>query len=545
MMGIKNKFFICDAALSILYVFFLALNSIHLPPFIDEKNILSNVVHFAVERTCIPQYVNYPTFSGYFFALPVYLACLLSSWLRGYPFDGFADSAFLKFIFYQDRFLVFDVARGMSMILSGVILFTIMRQARKEGVACVVTTVLILILDPWERYFVLSRYALPDILVTFLIVTVFFLCLRYANTKEPRVLLLAAFLAGLAVSAKLNAFMAIFLFLPLPFYSQEKNRISFAGMVVFMAALGFIVGSPPIVFAPAVYRQGFMEETHILFNASSESWEKSRWIWLAYRLWAKDVFLFLGVTSGLVYALYKRTKLDVLLLFITFPSIVFLGGMDKRSLDYFLFLFPLMALQTGRLVQWAAQIPLRTPVKLVFRLAWILILLTWGVKMSFRISDNLRPDNRAISRAWIESHIPQGTKIILEWFYVPSLADQNILQRCYQNTADKFKVYIKKALEAGVHYDVLQITSMPCNIHDFPLFQDARYLVVSSWGYDRFLTSGSSNIGDEVMISKKEFQERACFYKSLFGGAYPYRLIKEFSSGTGPKVKIFENASGM
>ena len=165
---------------SIVFALALIIDILNLPPFIDEKNLVFNVVHFATNRTIIPYYTNYPTFYSCFIAIPIYFVFSIVYFLKGYPVGEITDVHFLKFVFMENQLLLFWVARMISIILSLSTFILLLKYAsRRYGSVPSIIAAALIIFDPLNIYFTYSRFALPEILITFLLFTVILLCLKY------------------------------------------------------------------------------------------------------------------------------------------------------------------------------------------------------------------------------------------------------------------------------------------------------------------------------------------------------------------------------
>ena len=189
----------------LLYFGLLLFMIFNKPPFVDEKNLTYNIFYFAINRTFIPLYANYPTFYSYFIAIPCYFVLLIAFFIKGYPLEGLNDPYFLQFVFFQHDQLLFYTSKMISLLLVFTTFFIIWKSAKHcYGRFVALLSLLILFLDPVSEYFMHAQYALPEILITLLIFVIMIMCLKYIHSSKKGILLFASFLGGLAMSAKLN-----------------------------------------------------------------------------------------------------------------------------------------------------------------------------------------------------------------------------------------------------------------------------------------------------------------------------------------------------
>ncbi|MGB3112665.1 MAG: glycosyltransferase family 39 protein, partial [Candidatus Omnitrophota bacterium] len=341
----KSTLLILTACLISLTV--LILDSLNLPTFIDEISFLLNVKYFAQYGTFIPFYTKYPTLYSYIIAVPVYFVFLVFYFVKGLPLNGLGDTAFLRFVFYENLIMWNWVSRCITMLFSVATLTMVLKRAiKKYGPMAFFTTAAILVLDPFGVYMDLSRFGLPDIPMTFFVTAAMFLCLSYLDGKNLKYLYWASFVSGLAASTKFNAVMMIFpLFVAPLIIGKEKRRLPLCYVrIIFLVILGFLAGSPAFLFSFRTLLDGFIFEAKILFEEGHLGAHGIIWIWALDLLWEMNPVVLFLMISSIFYSALKRTKEDLLFLSLFVPSFLILGALEKKSIWYFVFLYPLAAL---------------------------------------------------------------------------------------------------------------------------------------------------------------------------------------------------------
>ena len=146
---------------------------------------------------------------------------------------------------------------------------------------------------------------------------------------------------------------------------------------------------------------------------------------------------------------------------------------------------------------WVSRLPPRSAVAIV--VLAVAVSLAIPVTSSLAVSaDFLRPDTRDIARAWMLENVPRKTTVARE-IYTPLFDDQEFTAAgsffLHQVDLDGYRA-------AGV-----------------------RYLIASSWSYERF-------------VDKPGTPREDAFYKSLFGLPEAFRADAGLDRN-GPTIRIF------
>lgn len=268
--------------------------------------------------------------------------------------------------------------------------------------------------------FQMSIFALADMLAVALLAAAF-LCvvLSVKNTGERGLYYTACILAGLAAAAKYHCvFGAAFLYVAAYIKYRESSPRSIAslgGMLSIgsiLIAAGFFIGIPSALFnMGSVYQDvARLGDSHIATNPHAYKWlyyftnhMKNGW----------GIPLEMLSLCGIGYALYKRTRWDMLLM--AFPIAQYMLFMNTTGFAYHIipstfFIFIL----AGRLIDDLLD---KTPFKgAIFPAALAASLIVYPSFIdSVKLIKVVRsPDTRTIAKSWIESNVKAGSSILEE-----------------------------------------------------------------------------------------------------------------------------------
>ncbi|MFC1576227.1 glycosyltransferase family 39 protein [Candidatus Omnitrophota bacterium] len=539
----KESIFILAWCLFLLII--IVAGSIQMPYFMDETNFLHNCLSFVTETTIVPVYARYPTLYSYVIFLPVWLVFLCFYFLKGLAASGLRDPAFLKFLFSENILLLCRASRATTMMFSiGTVFLILRRSVKKYGFLAASIAALLLCLDPLKIYLTLSRYGLPDISMTFLVTIAMLTCFRYLEKKNIKYLYWAALVSGLALSTKFNAIFMLF-----PLFTAvalddigKKKKYKHYLSVVLLVLAGFVAGTPALLISLKSYASGFAYETMVLFRWGHLGMHGTNWVWVVESLWRTSPIITILIALGIAYSGLRRTKEDLLFLALLLPSFLIMGALSKKSLWYFVFLYPLIALYVGRFLSDVFKKLEKPYLRKAFYAMLVLAFALPAWSLYSTLSRDILPDNRVVSQSWINKNIPPGSLIVTDWAYVPDICDKkNIARRTgeAEKTNSRYTEMIKNYYSKIPSYNV--VTLQPLD-YDFNRISkiNTEYIVVSSSCYSRFFNGGKNAALKENDPLYGPFMKRLEFYDTLLNNKSPFRLIKIFSSGSGPTIKIFK-----
>jgi Glycosyltransferase family 87 len=231
-----------------------------------------------------------------------------------------------------------------------------------------------------------SRTAVTD--VPFTTLTTASLALLVSRRLE-----LAGTVAGLAAAAK---YPGVVLLVPLVVAGyRERRRL---GVAIGLGVVAFAVASPFVV----VHAGEAADDAKRVSERAREGWlgfenERSAPVAFVDRLWEGVGPALLIAAAGLVLALVRRRRSDLVLASFALAYFATLLPLDAHFDRYVLPLVPVLGAIAGSLRALA-------PVTLVL----LVVPLTWSIRDA---RDLMRTDTREAAQTWIEEHVPATARL--------------------------------------------------------------------------------------------------------------------------------------
>ena len=521
------------------------LDGFRVPIYMDEIPLLYNISHFISHKTLFPRHFGYPTFFSYLMFIPVVTLFVGYYLISGYPLSGLTDPQWMQFLFDHKLSLIVFGGRFVSLFLSILTMIIVYFWAKKRyGLGTGLIAVCILGLDPFGGHYVaFSRYALPEVTTAFLVTAGLLFCFEFLNNHQKEYLFLASFLIGLATSTKYNAGMAVIPLACVPFLVDKGRRwnvvLSSCGFFI----LGFVTGSPGWLINPNQFIQGYLSVNNLLTEGHIGD-QGVDWLWIFAQIWQRDTYVLPIVFLTIGYAIYKHTREDIVFLLLIVPSFLYIGQLEKKSIHYFLFLYPILSLFMGRTTAIIGR-KLRIPILRQFFVFLCLIL--FFVNPLFRISRmvyrDMILDNRIAAERWIQKEIPDESVILADPVIFRDLVDKDQALRDIKKIEFSGSHYLKEVksyYENRPFYYIRNIRNYWDNPNSFSE-NPADYIVISSSNYHRFFIQDSSQIPDPESPLFRGYQIQKAFYQKIFSeGGHSLRLLRRFSGIAGPEVRIYQ-----
>lgn len=451
----------------------------------------------------------------HFFQVPSLYTYLTASVWAGYYLGGkiagrFPDRpAFIK-AYHADPTVFVLLGRILSALLGvGTVLlvFAIGRRMYGTRAGALAAFMLVFSLEHVKQ----SHYFVPDVAMIFFLMLSFLFIWSIYTTGRMGSYILAGLFAGLAYASKYGGhYMALPLLLAHFFRSAEEKE-SWARSLFspkLLAALaaffgGFLAGCPYALLDSHKFIKDFRWQARHLFSVGHYGSSTSEPSWLFYLKygfrenvgrWAQ--FL---IPGGILFALFKHRKKDILLLSIPVTMFVITGAMKSYATRYLLplttFFILLAALFLDKLLDGAAAVlgriksgGLAAAATKSVQAALVLVFLLPSVWQVARYDDSItRTDTRTKAKHWVEANIPLHERIATE-MYGPPL-----------NPAD---------------YKFAYRTALGTITFDWLAQRQAKYVIISDIMDKRFLET------------PKEFPRESAFYRSLDKQAY---LLQTFA----------------
>ncbi len=281
-----------------------------------------------------------------------------------------------------------------------------------------------------------SHYITTDVPLTFLITVALLFVFRYWRDGRGRDAAWAGLVAGLAASMKYPGGLVL---LPLALAHLLRGRpprrawrwLASPTMILAggLALVGFLIGTPYAVLTPLAFVRGVLSELREVHTVQFGN-EADMNAYLFHLLHSfpegMGVALFLLALSGLVVALLRHGRGEVILLAFPLPYFLVIGSWNSRFERYTLPLLPFLALLAALglvvLATWLHQRAARLPGRLVgtwrpglgLALAAAVLVGPEVVRIGHWHVLLARPDTREVAGEWIEREIPAGSRIAME-----------------------------------------------------------------------------------------------------------------------------------
>lgn len=506
--------------------------------FMDESPILGNIVNFFENRTVIPSHFSYPTLFSYLAAIPTGLGSVVLH-MRGIlpsPADIWA-------LFTLDSILPILPARLTSVFFGTATILATFEIGRRFF--NIKTGLIAAALISYSRLHIgYSSYALPDVTTAFFCALSLFFALSALRTKLVREYVFAGIFAGFAVSTKYNSALMIFplLFVHLiQIYDEGRFLSPRAWVNIRIISTGlaflcsFLIGSPGWLLRPGPFWEAlFRERMHMATgHLGSYGLPYVRHMMLLWG-WEKTVAILFGL--GLVYAIFRRDRENTVFLALVLPSFLFIGIWQKKDLHYLLFMYPALALLSGRLF---SDVLLKSCSR-TRNLAVLLLLISafvWPLSSSaiYAYQQTLE-DSRWVASRWIQENIQENSRIVTDWAYLPMLLTKQQKDKRLNGRHREF--YMARLLDIHT-YQTIPLVYSKTWLKEIK----ADYLITSSYCFERFFRTPAPYPGSGLSY---EYSKRKETYDALFHnrGALGWSLLKEFHTRKGPRILLYIRCRG-
>jgi 4-amino-4-deoxy-L-arabinose transferase-like glycosyltransferase len=451
----------------------------------------------------------------HFFEVPSLYTYLTAAVWEGYYLGGKAAGTFVDHASFIKAYgrdsSVFILLGRLLTVLFGVgtvlLVFGLGRRMYGTRAGALAAILLIFSLEHVKQ----SHYFIPDVAMVFFLMLGFFFVWSIYTTGKARFYILAGLCAGLAYATKYSGhFLALPLLLAHFFRSYEKKepfiRSLFSPKLLGALAAffgGFLIGCPYAVLDKTKFLKDFRRQASRLFAQGHFGSSTAEPTWLFYLKYGLRenigrVAQFL-VPAGVLYALLKHRRKDILLLSLPLTLFVIMGTMKSYATRYLLPLAPFFALLAALFLDWALdgvkaglarlrEVTLPASLVRTVQAGLVLAVVLPSAWQTARYDQALTwTDTRTVAKDWIEANIPRGERIASESYRPP--------------------------LKAG-DYKLLTPNCLGDVGWDWLARRRVRYVIVNDIMYQRFLDAPA------------DFPKQAAFYRSLDERA---TLIKVFA----------------
>lgn len=397
--------------------------------------------------------------------------------------------------------------------------------------------------------------------------------LQYERTQRRGWLIGAGVLGGVAVAFKLPGFII----LPLLWgaiwtcretWSHPRRRLQDAGLVLVTMLVTLTAVAPEWLSGFGILQREFAflfgapqvqaTEQQVLFNTMESLTVKANPNALSYvdRLFEPhNIVLFLSACVGAGLGFWQRRRWDIMwtILIVVFLGVMSLGSRGQPE-RYMLPVFPALWLLSSRAIAAVSQ---RHWTAMAAGLLCVVIL---PAAMLVRHAyEKTQPDTRLLAKAWIETHVPSGAKLLLDgtryrFIQSPPLQpDASTVDRLSRRVTDATNQ--GRRVGRGVSNRALSLyqkvmkeaTGTTYKLHSTVFgiqVEDVQYYVQNCFDY--VITSSYVTRRFDDPLRRARFPESAKFYEQLesdprFRPVFETKPVRWQSSG--PAIKVYEVSS--
>lgn len=350
-----------------------------------------------------------------------------------------------------------------------------------------------------------SHYAVPDVPMSCGVALAVGLASVGLHTGKLRYVQASALVGGLAIALKWTAIPVV---APIGWAAilvidqRSGSIVKKLGnpkllSVGLLCGLGFALGSPQVLLNPVPYFSEAMGQYNSGRAGGFDFWQVDTvtgWcFYLKVLLQGAGVIIFALAGLGLLKAVIRPARVGAVVLLLLFPMLYYLamGATRHYFARYTLPMIPFMMLFAGigvvQLVSWIVKSEKRyIPLLVVTGTVAAILPLARSLRSDLLLS---REDTRTLAKRWIESAIPAGARIAVDWpVHTPPLATSE------RTVPDSKRVY-----------DVYEVGGLGLSTHPATWYQ--------SEAFDYLITS--SFIYDIPLVQRDLDQTRTAFYRSL------------------------------
>jgi len=407
----------------------------------DEINFVTTALSFG-KGNLNPVSFNHGSFLYYFLFLE-YLVFYFIKLLAGSVKSG---TDFLLY-YINNPSIFFILGRVSAALLASFSVFLAYLIGKKLVNSC--CGILAAIFLAFSLLFVNMAHLIKEDIFYVFFLLLSFLCIINAD-RSKKLFYLAAFLIGVAVSCKYLAILGI-IFVFTGFFTVQKRSFRSAAKegilaCVFMSA-GFFLCQPfAFVHMVPFFRNILELKGHIYDRPIGDHKSMIWYIYLIYLKKSMGLPLFIASIASVLLVLRKDClRINILVLPFVFIYFVFISSGVNVQPNYLMAILPFIGIYTAVFIAKYIHAPAGKPQNLLvsFIIGFLLVSPSFINVLRYDYLLTM-PDTRAVSKEWIESNIPQNSRILIEgafpWEIVhnpPLLENKECLKEELNEICDK------------------------------------------------------------------------------------------------------------
>jgi hypothetical protein len=505
--------------------------------FNDEDPIVRNVLTFFRDRTVVPTHFAYPTLFSYLAAVPTAIGAAVLRTMGLLPSTG--DLGALLTIDSLYAVLPGRLTSCLFAMLTLVVVHAIGRRFYSPwiglGAMC--------LLAFSALHIEYSAYALPDVTMTCFAACSLWFSWRALDGGKSSDFIWSSVFAGLTASTKYNgALVLVALVFAECDHLYREGRLRPRTLVLnprwptiglaFGAA--FLIGSPGWLLQPASFYTAITRESAHM-QTGHFGFFGPRYVQQLVLLWQWEKSWAIVFIAGVLYAAYRRTPQDLLLLSVVVSGFAIIGAWQKQDLHYLLFLYPAVSVLAARfVVDVARACEVRS-----LRVAWVSAIVAISVwplySATARAAAEIGTDTRWMAAEWIQSRVEEGSTIVLEdeHSHLPRFFSADEKERLLGSDHRRF---YEQHLARVRTYTLVPLVYDPAWVASV----SGDYLVVGSDTFERYFTTALPP-SDHPLY--EPFVARRATYQAIFDGRGGWTFERSFVGRKGPRILVYRQAS--
>ena len=423
----------------------------------DENRQILDSLGMAQRRSILPEDLSYPALHKYLILLvsAVYFSVgKVMGW-----FSSPSDFAVRFFTFETNIFLLSRLLSVVGGMVVGVVVYK-MGKRLWGYLAGIIGLLLSMFMFHLIQH---SQWAIADIfLALFTTLSFYYIILSTKGGENLRELNLACLFVGLAISTKPQGlFLLIPLMLSQIFVLTDglktgmtdfiRKRLPSVMILFFASLFGNLMWI--FNFSSAYEKFTMLSQVAQVGISSKKPFETGFFhmvVWFIKDLVRQEELIGIVLVGGILYAIIKRTREDILLL--SYLTIYFLSirNWAIRYLHLFVAFFPLLCVFGGRFL---SDIFRTTRVRNAVIVPVLILIIVPSLYDIVRASiKKTNTDTRLMAKMWIEENIKEGTTIAMDWYEFPVPLWGDVPVNLLNPKAQKyFMEKIDKDIREGYH----------------------------------------------------------------------------------------------